>query len=146
MVVRFDLSFLSFLILRPARKGKVDTKRHRVKSSTFPDRRAPVFHPLLTVSISCLYIFGFIHANIGQYDCLVFFFFFGLFFMQKVGNYLKELFNEKLVMSSRVHIPAPVEAFPFPQVPAAWALRLRPPGPPGGHETATAPREQGALH
>ena len=43
-------------------------------------------------------------------------FFFGLFFMQKVGNDLKELFNEKLVMSSRVHIPAPMEAFPFPQV------------------------------
>lgn len=36
--------------------------------------------------------------------------------MQKVGNDLKELFNEKLVMSSRVHIPAPMEAFPFPQV------------------------------
>lgn len=95
----------------------MDTKRRRVKSFTSPDRRAPVFHPLLTDSfISCLYVFGFIHANIGQYDCLFFFFFFCLFFMQKVGNDLKELFNEKPVMSSRVHIPAPVEAFAFRQV------------------------------
>ena len=96
----------------------MDTKRHRVKSFTSSDRHAPVFHPLLTDSfISCLYVFGTIYANIGQYDCLVFFFFFfGILFMQKVGNDLKELFNEKLVMSSRVHIPAPMEAFPFPQV------------------------------
>lgn len=95
----------------------MNIKRHTVKSFSPPGPHTPLFstHSSQTeavLSVAC--VSEFMCANTGQYDYL---FFFCLFFMQKVRNDLKELFKEKPAMSSReVHIPAPVEAFPFHRI------------------------------